>query len=70
MLKELLYKVSLRSVKGTTDREVTDLQIDSRKVSKGSCFIAIIGTTVDGHNYIETAITNGATSIICQKLPV
>ena len=70
MLKELLYKVSLRSVKGTTDREVADLQIDSRKVSKGSCFIAIIGTTVDGHNYIETAITNGATSIICQKLPV
>ena len=70
MLKELLYKVSLRSVKGNTDIDVSDLQIDSRKVSAGSCFIAINGSIADGHNFIETAISNGATSIVCEKLPV
>ena len=70
MLKELLYKVSLRSVKGNTNIDVSDLQIDSRKVNKGSCFIAINGSVADGHNFIETAISNGATSIVCEKLPV
>ena len=70
MLKELLYKVSLRSEKGDTNIDVSDLQIDSRKVSNGSCFIAINGSITDGHNFIEVAISNGATSIVCEKLPV
>lgn len=69
MLKDILYKVSLRSVKGNTDIDVTDLQIDSRKVSDGSCFIAVKGSITDGHDYIETAIANGAKAIVCEKLP-
>lgn len=69
MLKDILYKVSLRSVKGNTDIDVTDLQIDSRKVGDGSCFIAVKGSITDGHNYIETAIANGAKAIVCEKLP-
>ena len=40
---------------------------DSRKVKPGQTFIAIKGLTVDGHNYIEKAIENGATHIICEK---
>ena len=69
MLKDILYKVSLRSVKGNTGIDVTDLQIDSRKVSDGSCFIAVKGSISDGHNYIETAIANGAKTIVCELLP-
>ena len=69
MLKDILYKVSLRSVKGNTSIEVTDLQIDSRKVSDGSCFIALKGSISDGHDYIETAIANGAKTIVCEVLP-
>ena len=69
MLKDILYKVSLRSVKGNTGIEVTDLQIDSRKVSDGSCFIAVKGSSSDGHDYIETAIANGAKAIVCEVLP-
>ena len=41
LLKDILYKVAIRSVSGSTQVEVTDLQIDSRQVGKGSCFIAI-----------------------------
>ena len=40
---------------------------DSRKVMKGQTFIAIKGLTVDGHDYIDKAIANGASEIICEK---
>ena len=69
ILTEILYKISIRSVKGSTDVEVKDLQIDSRKVTAGSCFIAIKGSAADGHKFIDTAINNGATVIICETLP-
>jgi len=67
MLKDILYKVNIRSVKGNTNIEINDLQIDSRKVTAGSCFIAIDGTTSNGHDYIEKAIENGAVAIIHEK---
>ena len=69
MLKDILYKVSIRSVQGNTGIAVKDLQIDSRKVSGGSCFIAIKGSAADGHLFIETAIANGAIAIVCEILP-
>ena len=49
--------------------DVKDLQIDSRKVTNGSCFIAIKGSVTDGHQFIETAIGSGAQAIICETLP-
>ncbi|MEP7106676.1 MAG: UDP-N-acetylmuramoyl-L-alanyl-D-glutamate--2,6-diaminopimelate ligase [Ferruginibacter sp.] len=69
ILKDILYKVSIRAVKGDTNIEVRDLQIDSRKVNSGSCFIALKGIAVDGHRYIDIAIANGAIAVICETLP-
>ncbi len=69
MLQELLYKTSIRSVRGNTDMEVTSLHTDSRLVKPGSCFIAIAGTAADGHAFIDAAIKNGATAIICGQMP-
>ena len=40
---------------------------DSRKVTKGQTFVAIKGLTVDGHDFIDKAIANGASEIICEK---
>src|SRR5689334_13003096 len=70
MLKDILYKVSIKAVHGNMEIAVNDLQTDSRKVSGGCCFIAIRGTAVDGHDFIETAIEKGAIAIICESMPV
>jgi UDP-N-acetylmuramoyl-L-alanyl-D-glutamate--2,6-diaminopimelate ligase len=69
ILKDILYKVSIRSVKGDTSKAVNDLQIDSRKVSAGSCFIAVKGYAADGHQFIDTAVSNGAVAVVCETLP-
>ena len=42
-------------------------ETDSRLVKEGQTFIAIKGHTVDGHDYIEDAIKNGATSLVVSK---
>jgi len=70
ILKDILYKVSLQTVIGNTGIAINNLQIDSRKVSRGSCFIAIKGVTADGHQFIETAVKNGAAAIVCEVAPV
>ncbi len=69
MLQDILYKVSIRSVTGTTAIEIKDLCIDSRKVGVDSCFIAIKGSASDGHAFIEKAIEKGAVAIVCETLP-
>ncbi len=69
LLSEILYSLPLLSVSGTTDVEISSIIFDSRAVEKNSLFVAISGTQVDGHNYIEKAIVSGATAILCEKLP-
>ena len=69
LLKEILYKVAIRSVIGSTDIEVKNVQIDSRKLSKASVFIAVKGVVTDGHKFIEKAIDAGAGIIVCEKMP-
>jgi len=68
-LQDILYKVSIRSVQGNTGIPVRDLQLDSRKVSEGSIFIAVKGSATDGHQYIDQVIMQGATGIICETMP-
>ncbi|HWB62676.1 MAG TPA: Mur ligase domain-containing protein, partial [Chitinophagales bacterium] len=69
VLKDILYGVALQQVVGSTEVAINELQIDSRKVAMGDCFIAIRGTVVDGHNFIAQCIENGASVIICEEIP-
>ena len=66
---DILYKVAIRSVTGSTDMEVNDIQIDSRKVKPGSLFVAVKGVAADGHQFIEKAIENGAVAVVCETMP-
>jgi UDP-N-acetylmuramoyl-L-alanyl-D-glutamate--2,6-diaminopimelate ligase len=69
-LKDLLYGISLERVEGSTSTAVLSIAFDSRKVSAGSMFIAIRGVQVDGHDFIDLAIENGASVIVVEELPV
>lgn len=68
-LQDILYKVSITEVVGTTDREVEGLTFDSRMIKENYIYIAQKGTAVDGHDFIENAIDSGATVVILEKLP-
>ncbi|MCH7403831.1 UDP-N-acetylmuramoyl-L-alanyl-D-glutamate--2,6-diaminopimelate ligase [Belliella kenyensis] len=68
-LKDILYRVSLTATIGNMDRKINGLAFDSRKVSKEDVFVAVKGTQVDGHEFIDKAIAQGATVIICENLP-
>lgn len=68
-LKDILYKVAIEAVKGSTDIAVGALHFDSRKVDTNDVFVAIRGTQSDGHDFIETALTLGATAIVCDTFP-
>jgi UDP-N-acetylmuramoyl-L-alanyl-D-glutamate--2,6-diaminopimelate ligase len=69
ILSEILYKISLLAVSGKTDIEINKIVFDSRQVEKGSLFVAIGGTQVDGHQFIAKAIEMGASAILCEHLP-
>ena len=69
LLNNILYGVSLKAVAGNMDIEVSNLAFDSRKVEKGDVFIAVDGTLVDGHDYIDNSIDAGASVIVCSALP-
>ncbi|NCI49143.1 UDP-N-acetylmuramoyl-L-alanyl-D-glutamate--2,6-diaminopimelate ligase [Sediminibacterium roseum] len=69
VLKDILYKVHLKKVQGSTSVDVTSIQIDSRKVSGGCVFVAIRGAQSDGHAFIEKAVSQGAVAIVCEQLP-
>ena len=68
-LQEVLYGVAIKELVGNTNREVSGLAFDSRKVAKDSVFFAIKGTLSDGHAFIAGTIAAGATVIICEDLP-
>ena len=69
ILKDILYKVAIESVTGSTEIAVNQLHFDSRKIEANDAFVAIRGTISDGHDFIEKAIGLGATAVICDTLP-
>jgi UDP-N-acetylmuramoyl-L-alanyl-D-glutamate--2,6-diaminopimelate ligase len=68
-IEELLNGIEVITLKGKADRLVSGIEFDSRKVEKGSLFVAVKGYTSDGHDYISSAISSGAVAVICEKLP-
>lgn len=68
-LQDILYRVHLKQVHGSTDITVTGIQIDSRKLEAGNVFVAIRGIVSDGHAFIDKAIENGAVVIVCDTMP-
>ena len=68
-LTELLKAIQPVQVIGSTDIDITGVNIDSRLVEAGQLFMAMRGTQTDGHAYIGAALEKGATAILCEDLP-
>ena len=64
-----MYQVAINSVAGNTAIEINEIHFDSRKVGVNDVFVAQRGWQVDGHDYIEKAISNGASVVVCEELP-
>ena len=69
ILSQLIGNLPTIEVRGATDIEVLNLTYDSRTVTAGSCFFAVEGVVVDGHNFIGKAIESGAKVVVCQHIP-
>ena len=68
-IKEILTNCNLMEIEGDKDIDIRDLAFDSRKVKDGSLFFAVRGTQVDGHDYIDKAVEQGAKAVVCEKMP-
>ncbi|WP_165929264.1 UDP-N-acetylmuramoyl-L-alanyl-D-glutamate--2,6-diaminopimelate ligase [Flavobacterium hiemivividum] len=69
ILKDILYKVAIEAVHGSTEIAINKIEFDSRKVEKNDVFVAIRGSVSDGHDYIQKAIELGAIAIVCDTFP-
>jgi len=69
ILKDILYKVTLNAVVGSTNLSVKHMDFDSRNISEHDVFVAIKGTVSNGHEFIDIAIEQGAIAIVCETLP-
>jgi len=68
-LKDILKGVAVIRIVGDEATAVRAIQQDSRKVIEGDCFVAVKGTTTDGHQYIQQVIDKGVTVVVCEILP-
>ena len=68
-LNELIKGLPVLAVEGNQDIDIANVQIDSRKIENGSMFIAMRGTSVDGHAFIGKAVELGAKAILCEEFP-
>lgn len=69
LLKDILYRVGLEQVIGSTGVDVRGIEFDSRHVALNDVFVAIKGSVVDGHEFIKQACNQGAVAIVCEELP-
>jgi UDP-N-acetylmuramoyl-L-alanyl-D-glutamate--2,6-diaminopimelate ligase len=68
-LRDILYKVAIEAIHGATNSTIDNITFDSRKVVANTLFVAIRGTVSNGHDFIENAISAGATAVLCDTLP-
>ena len=69
LLSDIIKGLRVEEVIGNAQCDIADVHIDSRRIAAGHLFVAMRGTQVDGHKYIQGAIDKGAVAIVCEQLP-
>jgi UDP-N-acetylmuramoyl-L-alanyl-D-glutamate--2,6-diaminopimelate ligase len=67
LLSELIEIAGIGEWAREEDLEITGVESDSRRVTPGALFVAIGGHSVDGHDFIDKAIAQGAAAIVCER---
>ena len=68
-LSHLLKGIDVLEVIGDAEKNIIDLQSDSRKARKEGMFVAVRGVTTDGHKYIPVVASAHVGAIVCEDLP-
>ena len=68
-LSDYFHDGEILAVKGTLDRPISGLSIDSRRVVPGTLFFALPGQRTDGATFIDEAVSRGAVAVVTQRMP-
>ncbi len=68
-LLQLLSAIKVEEIIGSTDRSISSLVCDSRKVSTDAMFVAVRGVNVDGHTFIPLLQYSGVGAVVCEEIP-
>jgi len=68
-IEEILKGIDIVSLTGERNTIISNIEFDSRKVTRGSLFVAVKGYKTDGHDFINAAVASGASAVICEILP-
>jgi len=68
-LQDILTGTGVEHISGKADIAVANVVFDSRTVNRGDVFVAVSGTQVDGHRFIDGAVGRGAVAVVCEVLP-
>ena len=66
-LLKMLQSIDILAINGPVDIDIEDISYDSRTVIEGTMFICVKGHNVDGHDFIDDAIKNGAAAVVSEK---
>ena len=67
--KDIIVNCNLLELVGNRDLDIEKVSFDSRQVEPGTLFFAVKGTQTDGHDYIEKAVEQGASAVVCETMP-
>ena len=68
-LKDLLQGIEVIKATADMDAQITSVAYDSRKVEKGSLFVAVTGFVTDGNRFIPMALEKGAVAVVTATEP-
>jgi len=68
-LMDLLKNCPVKDIHGSTDVDLMGMHYDSRQINREDAFFALRGVVSDGHDYIASAIANGARVVFCEEMP-
>ena len=68
-LQDLIHKLPILEGVGELNRDISNLNFDSRKIQPGGLYIAVKGVATDGHQFVDKALDAGAVAVVCETLP-